>query len=404
MSLRRLFAVSLSLLLTACASLAARGDASAPSEEWAGVSAAEDFSGGFSGDVDGGPDLRQHLDKDGAVHLGFVEAGQGGAAEPAAPAVDRQVIYSARLAIVVVSVAEAQASVLAYARELGGHLQQSDASSVTVRVPAAKFDEALTRMARLGEVVARDVNAADVTEELFDLDIRIDNARKARERLLEHLAKSEKIEDTLKIEVELTRLTEELERMEGRKRFLASQVALSTIRVELNSNSPQGPANDGLVVPFDWIERLGDGLVAGALATQPRAPRFLASGPRFDVPAGFLRYYQSKTLVEAMDADGVRVKVQVHDNHDEGDLVFWQKLARRALVEGRSLVFDTERMLANDRALMRGTREVSGEPYGYLIVLVRTEKRVLTYEAFGPKARFDEVAAALEASAASLRP
>jgi hypothetical protein len=271
-----------------------------------------------------------------------------------------------------------------------------------VRVPAARFDEVVTRIARLGELVDRNISASDVTEELFDLDIRLENARKARERLLEHLAQSQKIEDTLKIEAELTRLTGEIERMEGRKRFLSSQVALSTIQVQFNSTAPQGAASDGLIIPFDWIARLGDGLVAGSVEARPRKPKFLANGPSFDLPASFLRYYQSKDLVEAMDGDDLRIKVQCQINYDKGALEFWQKLARRALVEQRALVVTDERLLEPDRALMRGTREVSGEQYGYMLVLLRTTKRVYTFEAWGPKARFDAAYAELQVSAMSL--
>jgi hypothetical protein len=326
------------------------------------------------------------------------------APDPAAPQAERQVIYSASLSLVVVSIAEAQASVLGFAREAGGYLQQSDARSIMVRVPAAKFEEVVARIGRLGEVVDRNVSASDVTEELYDLDIRIENARKARERLLEHLAQSQKIEDTLKIELELTRLTGEIERMEGRKRYLVSQVALSTIHVLLNSTAPQGPQGDGLVVPFEWLARLGDGLVAGTVEGQPRKPRFLAKGPSFDVPAQFLRYYQSEDLVEAMDGDDLRIKVQRQSNYDKGALEFWQKLARRSLVESRALAVGEERALAPDRALVRGTREVAGEQHGYMLVLLRTDKRVFTFEAWGPKARFDAAYPALEASARSLRP
>lgn len=334
-----------------------------------------------------------------------VDAGLAPTAPDAATSqAERQVIYSASLSLVVVSIAEAQASVLAFAREVGGHLQQSDARSVMVRVPAAKFEEVVARIGRLGELVDKNISASDVTEELYDLDIRIENARKARERLIEHLAQSQKIEDTLKIEVELTRLTGEIERMEGRKRFLASQVALSTIHVQFNSTAPQGPAGDGLVVPFEWLARLGDGLIAGTVEGRPRKPRFLANGPSFDVPSQFLRYYQSADLVEAMDGEDLRIKVQRQDNYDKGALEFWQKLARRSLVESRALAVSEERLLAPDKVLVRGTREVAGEPYGYVLVLLRTSKRIYTFEAWGPKARFDAAYPALEASAQSLRP
>ena len=317
----------------------------------------------------------------------------------AAPA--RLVIYSAELRLVVVSVLEASESILQVAKEAGGWLQASDASSITVRVPAESFERVLARYALLGEVVGRDVRAADVTEEMLDLDIRLDNLAKARARLLEHLAKSDKLEDTLKIEAELTRVTEELERLEGRKRFLAAQIAMSTIRVELNSRHGGGE-EPGLVVPFEWLARLGDGLVAGTVEGRPRKPSLLASGPDFEPPAGFLRYYSSKAVVEAMDAGDLRLKVQRHDNFDEGKLDFWQALARRSLVETRALAVGEERVLGPERALLRGTREVGGKKQGYLLVLLRTKRFVYTFEAWGPVERFDAAFAELEKSGLSL--
>jgi hypothetical protein len=181
--------------------------------------------------------------------------------ELAAPAGERQVIYSAALRLVVVSAREAFASIQGIAKQAGGHLQESDARSITIRVPAATFDEVVAKISGLGEVVEHSIKASDVTEELLDLGIRLENARKARERLLAHLAKSEKVEDTLKIELELTRVTGEIEQMEGRLRYMQSQVALSTIKVELNAATPQR-SGEGLELPFDWITRLGDGLVA----------------------------------------------------------------------------------------------------------------------------------------------
>jgi len=333
------------------------------------------------------------------------EGGAGGPALDTTLAPDAQpsrlVIYSADLRLVVVSALDAADGVLAIAREAGGYLHASDASSVTVRVPAETFERVLARLAKLGEVVGRDVRAADVTEEMLDLDIRLANLVQARERLLAHLAQSDKLEDTLKIETELTRVTGDIERIEGRKRFLASQIAMSTIRVELNSRSGEREQG-GLVVPFEWIARLGDGLVAGAVEGRPRKPSLLANGPTFRPPDGFLRYYSSKELVEAMDAEGLRIKVQRHKNFDEGALAFWKSLARRALVETRALAVAEERELAPDRALLRGTREVGGKPHGYLLVILRQKRHLFTFEAWGPEQRFDALRAALETSAGTL--
>jgi len=322
--------------------------------------------------------------------------------EPQVSGVKRQVIYSATLGLVVVSAQETLSSIQAIAEGLGGYLAASEARAITVRVPAAQFDAAVQRIAGLGEVVERSIRASDVTEEMLDLGIRLENARRARARLLEHLEKSERMEDTLAIERELARVTEELERLEGRQRYLESQIAMSTIRVELNTVGPQR-GGDGLVLPFEWVERLGDGLVAGSVQGVPRKPRFLSRGPYFEPPAGFVRYYSDSDLVEAMDAGGVRLKLQKHDNFDDGALSFWSELARRALVQRRALAVTDERELERDLHLIAGTREVGNETLGYLLVLARTKRDVITFEAWGPAEAFAALRPALEQSAVTLK-
>jgi len=306
--------------------------------------------------------------------------------------------------MVVVSAFDAMATIRTFAEQAGGYLQESDARSITIRVPAQKFDATLQQISALGEVIDRAIKASDVTEQMLDLNIRLENARKTRERLLEHLSKSTKIEDTLKIEAELSRVSGEIEQMEGKLRYLESQIAMSTIRVELNSNSQQlSGSRAGPDLPFEWLERLGDGLIAGTTESMPRKPSFFSSGPKFDPPEEFIRYYSDDDLVEAMSADGLRLKVQKQNNYDKGALPFWNKLARKSLVESRMLAVSAERDLGKDRALISGTRLVAGQTSGYLVVLARTRNHIYTFEAWGPKASFDEHFDALMASAMSLR-
>jgi len=326
------------------------------------------------------------------------------AAVAAGVAVVRQVVLDAALRLVVVSADEARELVHAAAKLVGGHLQESGARSIVVRVPAAHFEDVLAEVERLGEVVERNVRAEDVTEELFDLDLRIDNARRTRERLLSHLEKSDSLENTLKVEAEIMRLSEEIERLEGRKRFVASRVAMSTIRVDFNT--PQAaPSRDTtrLDVPFEWITRLGDGLVAGTVERTPRKPMIFAAGPHFDAPPDFVKYHSTKTLVEALEPDGVRISVARHDNFDRASIGFWQRLARRSLVEHRAIAITEEIAVDENRALLVGTREVGRRRVGYMLLLLRSEERVLVFEAWGTQERFDELRAALETSARSLR-
>jgi hypothetical protein len=322
---------------------------------------------------------------------------------PQVEALQRQVIYSASLRLVVVSTSEASASIRKIADSLGGYLQESDSRSITIRVPAKQFEIAVEQIARQGEVIDRVVKASDVTEQMMDLNIRLDNAKKTRERLLALMEKMDKVEETLKIEAELLRLTTEIETIEGKLRFMQSQIAMSTIRVELNSTQPRQVGGDPLGLPFPWISRLGDGLVAGTVESMPRKPRLFSGGPKFTPPAEFLRYYADENLVEAMNADGVRIKVQKQENYDKGDLAFWKKLVRRSLVEHRALPIERDEAVDNNAALLVGSREVAGAQFGYMLLLARNDRDLYTFEAWGPKSQFDALRGELEKSARSMQ-
>lgn len=228
------------------------------------------------------------------------------AAKPAAEA--RQVVYSAAYRVVVADVAGTLAAIQSSAERLGGYLQEVAGGSITVRVPAAKFTDACKAVETAGEVVDRQVKAQDVTEEMRDLAIRLANAEKMRERLLAILAKAEKVEDALKVEAELARVSGEIDQAKGKIRFMESRLAMSTVRVDLNAAVAQN-ARGATRLPFAWIEQLGDGLVAGQVQQAVRRAGFLSRGPTFAPPAEFVRYFEDADEADAMDAGGLLLRV-----------------------------------------------------------------------------------------------
>lgn len=189
------------------------------------------------------------------------EATKGGPREPAAAAPERLLIQRGSMRLEVVRPDDSAREFLAEIKTLGGYLQTQTGTSMTVRLPAASFDEVFLLLRGKGRVLDEKREANDVTEEFVDLGIRIDTARKARERLLEALQKAEKVEDILKVEAELRRLTEEIERMEGRKKFLADQVAMATLAVafvaKVEAAPPPPPKRSRVRSQFDWINRVG---------------------------------------------------------------------------------------------------------------------------------------------------
>jgi hypothetical protein len=132
-------------------------------------------------------------------------------------------------------------------------LAKRDDQSITIRVPAAAFEEAVRRIAGVGDMLHRNVTAEDVTEEYRDLEIRLKSARAVQARLTELLAKAAKVEDSLAIERELDRVSGEIERIEGRIKYLKDRAAFSTITVRFEPR-PTEQVNAGTVrLPVPWL-------------------------------------------------------------------------------------------------------------------------------------------------------
>jgi hypothetical protein len=145
------------------------------------------------------------------------------------------------------------------ARELGGFLARQTNNTITVRIPAARFHEALARMEKLGDVTARDIQAEDVTAEYLDLELRIKSARSVRERLEQLLGRASKVEESIAIERELERVMAEIERMEGRLKYLRDRAQFSTISVTFAARPKELVAKDTFRLPFPWLDQLGLG-------------------------------------------------------------------------------------------------------------------------------------------------
>jgi hypothetical protein len=112
-------------------------------------------------------------------------------------------------------------------------------ATIEIKVPAGRFDDLTDRLRPLGRVEFLNVGAEDVSEEFVDLTARTANARRLEERLLELLAtRTGKLQDVLSVERELARVREEIERMEGRLRYLKTRSQLSTLSVAMHEPPP----------------------------------------------------------------------------------------------------------------------------------------------------------------------
>jgi hypothetical protein len=148
---------------------------------------------------------------------------------------------------------------------------QLRSATLQLKVPASSFDELTQGLEPLGKLQFVNVAAEDVSEEFVDLTARVANGRRLEDRLIELLrTRTGKLQDVLSVERELARVREEIERMEGRLRFLKASAQLSTLSVNLYEPAPIVASQPGRSVigeAFKTAWRNFVGVLAGAIAS-----------------------------------------------------------------------------------------------------------------------------------------
>src|SRR5262245_8210567 len=163
----------------------------------------------------------------------------------------RQVIYRASISLHVDSFAKTDEKIAALVKDWGGYISQSGEDRSygtqrggrwTVRVPVDKFFTFLDAVGQLGVTDRRDVQSQDVSEEFVDLEARLKNKQVLDSRLVELVGKGGyEIKDGLALETELSGVREEIERMQGRLRYLNDRVTLTTVEITASERTDYQP-------------------------------------------------------------------------------------------------------------------------------------------------------------------
>jgi hypothetical protein len=182
---------------------------------------------------------------------------QGGPFSSAADATitPSMVIRTGQATLEVRSLDDAITRVRQLAQQVGGFVANSSvqsgrdrvrSASIEIKVPASRFDELVTGLSPIGKVESVNTAAEDVGEEFVDLTARANNSRRLEARLLDLLAtRTGKLADVLEVEQQLARVREEIERYDGRLRYLRTRAAVSTLTVAVHEPSPLLAARPG---------------------------------------------------------------------------------------------------------------------------------------------------------------
>lgn len=116
--------------------------------------------------------------------------------------------------------------------------QENGWATIVVRVPPERLDSFLENLddpERVGTLTSSNTWTQDVTEQLVELDVRIENQRESVARIRELLAEANDLSDVVTLEYELSRRQTDLEVQLARQASLEGRVALSTVTIDLYS-------------------------------------------------------------------------------------------------------------------------------------------------------------------------
>jgi hypothetical protein len=211
----------LGLILAACGAESAGAPDAAEREQGGALPAASAAAGGTGGELGSEPDPDD-------------------AAPPLAAPIEQRIVKTGEVTLEVENVGEALGRVRAMAVELGGYVGGSqagtleDRATLTIRIPAATFEDALTRLHGMdAEVIAEATREQDVTSQVVDLGARIENLRASEASYRELVARAERVEDILAVQSRLDDVRGQIEQLQAQLDALEGQAALSTLTVTL---------------------------------------------------------------------------------------------------------------------------------------------------------------------------
>ena len=168
---------------------------------------------------------------------------------------ERKIVKTGYITLEVEDIAGTMNKITDLADDLGGYVVSSrkyeyderTSGSIRIRVPADRFEEAFERLRPLAIAIPDEsTDSVDVTEEYVDLEARLHNLEATEAQYLALLQKAEAVEDILMVQRELSNVRGEIERIEGRMKYLERTSDMSLIEISLEETK-------GLAEPWNPV-------------------------------------------------------------------------------------------------------------------------------------------------------
>jgi len=160
-------------------------------------------------------------------------------------AAGRKIIRTSSMEMVVQRPAEAAEKITSLAEGLGGYLVSADgggqnatAGMVTIRVPAARFEEARAEIRKLGlRVESEKIDAQDVSRQYVDQDANLRNLRAEESGYLAILKQAHTVKDMLAVSERLSEVRGQIERQQAEFNALSRQIETVALTISLRTEA-----------------------------------------------------------------------------------------------------------------------------------------------------------------------
>ena len=164
---------------------------------------------------------------------------------------ERKLIRTGNVTLEVKTVSDAEEKISSWAKSLGGYVTNANTweygANFTVRVPSARFDDAMAAVGNFGRVTNRSVSSEDVSDNYYDMKFRLETKYILRDKLTSYLNQAKDIKDLLEIERQLNQVMQDIESTESRFKRLSGQIDFSTIYI--NMQFERGKDESGIILP-----------------------------------------------------------------------------------------------------------------------------------------------------------
>lgn len=155
-------------------------------------------------------------------------------------------VRSSSIDLVVAHPSETAEKIRGMAERLGGFLVSSEIrgerdannGTLTIRVPAARFEEARSEIRKLGlRIESERTEAQDVTRQYVDQEANLRNLRAEEAQYLSILKQSQTVKDTLEVSEKLSEVRGQIEQQQAEFAALSKQIETVAITVSLRAEA-----------------------------------------------------------------------------------------------------------------------------------------------------------------------